>query len=86
MYFLDDINLQVSGLNLKQITFHSGGWKWKLLSYVQVFVTPWVVARQAPLSIWFPRQEHWSGLPFSSLGDLSNPGIESTSAALQADS
>ena len=34
----------------------------KSLSRVQLFATPWTVARQAPLSI--PRQEHWSGVPF----------------------
>ena len=46
------------------------------------FVTPWTVARQALLSMGFPRQEYWSGLPFPSPGDLSDPGIESTSQAL----
>ena len=40
------------------------------------FMTPWTVAHQAPLSMEFPRQEYWSGLPFSTLGDLLNPGIE----------
>ena len=44
------------------------------------------VARQAPLSIGFSRQEYWSGLPFPSPGDLPNPGIKPRSAALQADS
>ena len=38
--------------------------------------TPWTVACQAPLSMGFSRQEHWSGLPFPSPGDLPNPGIE----------
>ena len=33
-------------------------------------------SRRAPLSMRFPRQEHWSGLPFPSPGDLSNPGME----------
>ena len=46
------------------------------------FVTLWTVAHQASLSIAFPRQELWSGLPFPSLGDLSHPGIEPTSLAL----
>ena len=50
------------------------------------FVTPWTVAYQAPLSMGFSKQEYWSGLPFPSSGDLSNPGIESRSPALQADS
>ena len=36
----------------------------------------WTVARQAPLSLGFPRQEYWSGLPFLLLGDLPNPGTE----------
>ena len=49
-------------------------------------VTPWSVVGQAPLSIGFPRQERWSGLPFPSLGDLPNPGIKPRSPALQADS
>ena len=48
-------------------------------------VTPWTVAHQAPLSMGFPRQEYWSGLPFPSSEDLSNPGIEPKSPALQAD-
>ena len=50
------------------------------------FATPWTVVRQAPLSIGFPRQEYWNGLPFPSPGDLPNPGIELGSPALQADS
>ena len=48
-------------------------------------VTPWTVAHQAPLFIAFPRKEYWSGLPFPSLGDLPNPGIEPGSPTLQAD-
>ena len=48
--------------------------------------TPWTVARQAPLSLGFPRQEHWTGLPFPFPGDLPNPGNEPGSPALQADS
>ena len=50
-----------------------------LLSHVQLFVTPWTVAHQAPLSMRFPRQEYWSGLPCPTRGDLPNPGIEPTS-------
>ena len=44
--------------------------------------TPWSVARQAPLSMGFPRQEYWSGLTFLSPEGLSNPGIEPESLAL----
>ena len=51
------------------------------------FVTSWTLARQAPLSMGFPRQEYWSELPFlfPSPGDFPNPGIEITSPALQVD-
>ena len=58
----------------------------KLPSHVQLFVTPWTVARQVPLSVGFSRQEYWSGLPFPSPGDLPDPGIEPRSPTLQADS
>ena len=44
-----------------------------------LFVTPWTVAHQAPLSMGFPRQEYWSGLPFPPPGNLPDPGIEPTS-------
>ena len=47
---------------------------------------PWTVARQAPLSMGFSRQEYWSGLPFPSPGDLPDPGIEPWCASLQVDS
>ena len=50
------------------------------------FATPWTAARQAPLSMGFPRQKYWSGLPFPSPGDLPNPGIEPRSPALQVKS
>ena len=60
--------------------------KVKLLSHVQLFVTPWNVAHQAPPSTEFSRQEYWSGLPFPSPVDLPNPDIEPGSRTLQADS
>ena len=44
--------------------------------------TPGTVATQAPLSVGFPRQEHWSGLPFPPPAYLSHPGIEPKSPAL----
>ena len=44
--------------------------------------TPWTAAYQAPLSMGFSRQGYWSGLPFPSPGDLSDPGIELASPAL----
>ena len=43
------------------------------------FVTPWTVACQAPLSMGFPRQEYWSGVPFPSPGDLPDSGMEPVS-------
>ena len=55
------------------------------LSRVQLFVTPWIVAYQAPPSMGFSRQEYWRGLPFPSPGGLPDPGIEPRSRALQAD-
>ena len=50
------------------------------------FVKPWTVAHQAPLSMGFPRQEYWSGLPCTPPGDIPNPGIKPRSPALQPDS
>ena len=50
--------------------------KVKLLSRVWLFATPWIVNYQAPPSMGFSRQECWSELPFTSPGDLPNPGIE----------
>ena len=46
--------------------------------------TSWTVAHQASLSMGFPKQECWSGLPFPSLGNLGSTGIEPRSPALQA--
>ena len=57
-----------------------------VLSRVQLFVTLWAVALQAPLFMGCSRQEYWSGSPFPSPGDLPDPGIEPGSPALQADS
>ena len=55
------------------------------LSHAQLSAIPWTVALQAPLSMGFPRQGYWSGLPFPSPGDLPAPGIELLSPALQLD-
>ena len=52
---------------------------------LNVFLTPWTLAYQAPLFMEFSRQEYWYGLPFSSPGDLPDPGIEPRSLAPQAD-
>ena len=61
--------LQARTLEWIAISF-SNAWKWKVkvksLCHVRLFVTPWTAAHQAPLSMGFSRQEHWSGLPFPS--------------------
>ena len=72
----------------------SQGWKWRqkcwslshVWLFVQLFVTPWTVAHQVSLSVGYPRQEYWSGLPFPPPGDLPNSGIEPGSLTLQVDS
>ena len=62
--------LQARTLEWVAISF-SNARKWKVkvksLSHVQLFVTPWTAAYQAPLSMGFSRQEYWSGLPLPSL-------------------
>ena len=65
--------------------------RWKLLLFSHSvmsdsFVIPQTVAHQVPLSMGFPRQEYWSGLPFPPSGVLPDPGIKLASPALQADS
>ena len=53
-----------------------------VLSHVQLFVTPWTVAYQAPLSMEFSRQEYWNRLPFPPPGNLPDPGIDPVSPVL----
>ena len=48
-------------------------------SHGQLFATLWTVSHQAPLTMGFSRQGHWSGLPYPPPGDLPNPRIEPTS-------
>ena len=55
-------------------------------SHVRLFVTLWTIARQAPLSMGFSRQEYQSELPCFPPGDLPDPGFKPGSPALQADS
>ena len=57
-----------------------------LLSFVWLFVTPWILTHKGPLSMEFLRQEYWSALSFLSSGDLPAPGIKPASTALQTDS
>ena len=55
-------------------------------SRVRLLATPWTVVHQAPLSIGFPRQEPWSGLPFPTPGYLSDPSVSSHLLHCQVDS
>ena len=68
----------LEGLNVFTVMV-SAQWPWRvccLFSHVQLLTSPWIVARQSPLSMGFSRQEYWSGLPFPSPGDLPYPGIK----------
>ena len=56
--------------------------KVKVVQLCLLFVIPWIIAHQAPLSLEFSRQEYWSGWPFPSLGDLPNLLIEPVSPLL----
>ena len=56
------------------------------LSHVQLFVTPWSLASQVPVSMEVSRQEYWSRLPSPSPGDLPDPRMDPGSPTLQADS
>ena len=63
-------------------------WKMRIktVSHVWLSVVPWTAAHQAPPSMGFSRQEHWSGVPLPSAGELPDPGIQLGSPAPQADS
>ena len=54
------------------------------VNHIQLLATAWTVGHQSPLSMGFPSQEYWSGLPSPSPGDLPNPGIKPTSLASPA--
>ena len=69
------------------MVYQQGLWQGFSCSVVSnSFATLWTVACQAPLSMGFPRQAYWSGLPCTSTRDLPDPGIEPSSPALQANS
>ena len=55
-----------------------------MLSHVRLFVTPWTIAHQVPLSMEFSKQQYWSGLPFPTPGDRPDPGIEPTTSVSPA--
>ena len=57
----------------------------QLLSCVLLFATLWTIALQTPLSVGFPTEEYWNGLPFPPSGSLPDPGIEPMFPVLQVD-
>ena len=82
MGFITLVNVEKERLYLQRM-------KWSMcvlrcFSHVQLFATPWTVARQAPLSVGFSRQEYWSGLPWPPTGDLPDSGIKPVSPASSA--
>ena len=70
------LNCRKKTLNIETSVTKSNRQGNKKVKSLRLFVTLWTVARQAPLSMEFPRQESWSGLPCLPPGDLPNPGIE----------
>ena len=78
--------LKLFMVRLERIPIGYWKWKWKSLSPVRFFVTPWTIARQAPLSMEVSRQEYWRGLPFPSPEHLPSPGIKPWPPASQGDS
>ena len=55
-----------------------------MLSHIRLFVTPWTIAHQAPLSVELSRQEYWTRFPFPTPGDLPDSGIKPTTLASPA--
>ena len=81
IYYLTDINYETRKFSPHCLWYSLSVC---VLSCVLHFAIPWTVARCAPLSMEFSRQEYWSRLPFPIAGDLPNPGIEPTSLASPA--
>ena len=77
-YFADSLSIWVCLVFFLWLDFRSWVCACVLnhFSHVQLFVTLWTVAHQAPLSMGFSRQEYWSGLPCSPPGDLPDTGIK----------
>ena len=77
------VQAKLSHQIVNQISFIAklsyGQFRAQLLSHVQLFVTPWTVACQAPLSMRLSRQSYWKVFPFPPPGDLPDPGIKSIS-------
>ena len=81
-----NVNLYLMSRKLKCLVSPSHSVVVWLLSCVRLFVTPWTLIHQAPLSIRFSRQEYRNGLPFLFPADLAHPGVKPGSPALQTDS
>ena len=82
LFYVGGLEICVSRVNQGSWFLHCGerfGETEVLLSCAWLFMTPWTAARQAPLSMGFPRQEYWSWQPFPSPGYLPDPGMEPTS-------
>ena len=85
LVFMSVTQLSLTGIKLAAFCCFVSLWWWfSPFSCVLLLVTPWTVAHQAPLSMGFSREEYWSGLPFPSPGDLSDPGIKPASLAFHA--
>ena len=80
---LSGIPLQFCMVNVSEAKVHKC-WHSSSYSVVCDFATPWAVARQAPLSTGFSRQEYWSGLPFPPPGELPHPEMELESTVTSA--
>ena len=82
--YADDTTLMAENEELKSLLMKVKEMKWSEVnsfSCVQLFETPWTVAFQALPPMGFSRQEYWSGLPFPSLENLPDPGIEPRTVA-----
>ena len=73
------VNVQVSPQDGRRGLIMGRGCMLSRFSRVLLFVTPWTVAHQFPLSVGFSRQKYWSGLPCPPPRDLPDPGIKPTS-------
>ena len=81
-YFRDCISHTVSVVFHHRVKFiRHKRLKWALSAVTPSSVTPWTITHQAPLSVEFSRQEYWSGFPFPSPGDLSDPRATSPTLA-----
>ena len=84
--FFFTTSITVEAKSHLQQHYSCGGGGGLVTKLCPTLATPWIVALQTPLSMGFPRQEYWGGLPFPSPGDLPDPGIEPGSPALQVNS